>query len=85
MLGAEDFRSCLAFHAGGTAKAWLAVPEAENLLKRLAAMPGGRGLGAEMVRPFVPFTREKLEWLRKRAKILKAFGYYRLVGGTPPE
>ena len=26
MLSAEDFRSCLAFHAGGTAKAWLAAP-----------------------------------------------------------
>ena len=85
MLGAEDFRSCLAFHAGGTAKAWLAVPGAEDLLKQLAAKPGGRGLAAEMVSPFVPFTEEKLVWLRRRARILKAAGYYSLVGGTPPE
>ena len=85
MLSAEDFRSCLAFHAGGTAKAWLAAPGVEELLKELAGLPGGKPLGAETVRPFVPLTKEKFEWLRKRAGILKAMGYYKLVGGTPPD
>jgi hypothetical protein len=85
MLSAEDFRSCLAFHAGGTAKAWLAAPGVGDSLKELARLPGGKPLGAETVRPFVPFTKEKFEWLRKRGRILKAMGYYRLVGGTPPD
>ena len=84
MLSAEDFRLCLAFHAGGTAKAWLAAPGAEELLKELAGLPG-KPLGAETVRPFVPFTKEKFEWLRKRGRILKAMGYYKLVGGAPPD
>jgi hypothetical protein len=35
MLSAEDFRSCLAFHAGGRAKTWLAEPGIEALLKQL--------------------------------------------------
>ena len=85
MLSAEDFRSCLAFHAGGTAKAWLAAPGAGESLKELAGLPGGKPLGAQTVRPFVPFTKEKFEWLRKRGRILKAMGYYNLVGGTAPE
>jgi hypothetical protein len=85
MLSAEDFRSCLAFHAGGTAKAWLAAPGVGDSLKELAGLPGGKPLGAGTVRPFVPFTKEKFEWLRKRGRILKAIGYYKLVGGTPPE
>jgi hypothetical protein len=85
MLSAEDFRSCLAFHAGGTAKTWLAAPGAGESLKQLAALPGGKPLSAAMVRPFVPFTKEKFEWLRKRRRILRASGYYKLVGGSPPE
>jgi hypothetical protein len=85
MLGAEDFHSRLAFHAGGTAKAWLTEPGAEDLLKELAGLPGGEPLGTGTVRPFVPFTKEKFEWLRKRGKILKALGYYKLAGGTAPD
>ncbi len=85
MLCAEDFRSCLAFHAGGTAKAWLTAPGVESSLKELAGLPGGKPLDAGPVRPFVPFTNEKFEWLRKRGRVLKAMGYYKLVGGTPPE
>jgi hypothetical protein len=54
-------------------------------LKELAGLPGGKPLGAGTVRPFLPFTKEKFEWLRKRGRILKAMGYYKLVGGTPPE
>jgi len=54
-------------------------------LKQLAGLPGGKPLGAATVRPFVPFTKEKLEWLRKRGRILKAMGYYKLMGGKPPE
>jgi hypothetical protein len=84
MLSAEDFRSCLAFHAGGTAKTWLAAPGAEELLKHLAGLPGGRTVGAATVRPFVPFTKEKFEWLRKRARLLEMMGYYKLAGGSPP-
>ena len=84
MLSAEDFRSCLAFHAGGTAKTWLAAPGVEESLKQLAGLPGGKPLGAATVRPFVPFTKEKFEWLRKRGRILKAMGYYKLLGGRPP-
>jgi hypothetical protein len=85
MLGAEDFRSCLAFHAGGTAKTWLSAPGAGELLKQLAGLPGGKPLGAATVRPFAPFTKQKFEWLRKRGRILKAMGYYKLVGGRSPE
>ena len=68
MLRAEDFRSCLAFHAGGTAKTWLAAPGVEELLKHLAGLPGGKPLGAAAVGPFVPFTEEKFKWLRKRGE-----------------
>jgi len=85
MLSAEDFRSCLAFHAGGTAKTWLAAPGVRELLRHLAGLPGGRPLAAPTVRPFVPFTREKFEFLRKRARILAVMGYYKLLGGSPPE
>jgi hypothetical protein len=85
MLSAEDFRSCLAFHAGGTAKTWLAAPGVEDLLKHLAGLPGGKPLGATTVQRFVPFTKEKFEWLRKRARILDVMGYYKLAGGSPPE
>jgi hypothetical protein len=85
MLSAEDFRSCLAFHAGGTAKTWLAAPGAKELLEHLAGLPDGKPLGAATVRPFVPFTKEKFEWLRKRARILEVMGYYKLAGGSPPE
>ena len=85
MLSAEDFRSCLAFHAGGTAKALLAAPGVDNSLKELAGLPGGKPLGAGTVRPFVPFTNEKFEWLKRRGRMLKAMGYYKLVGGAPPE
>jgi hypothetical protein len=85
MLRAEDFRSLLAFHAGGTAKAWLAAPGIGESLKELAGLPGGKPIGEGTVRPFVPFTKEKFEWLKKRGRILKATGYYKLVGGTPPD
>jgi hypothetical protein len=86
MLAAEDFRSCVAFHAGGTAKTWLAVPGVGESLKQLAGLPGGKSLDATTVRPFVSFTKEKFERLRKRGRILKAMGYYKLVGGRlPPE
>jgi len=85
MLSAEDFRSCLAFHAGGLAKTWLAAPGVGESLKQLAGLTGGKSLGAGTVQPFVPFTKEKFEWLRKRGRILKAMGYYKLVGGMPPE
>lgn len=85
MLSAEDFRSCLAFHAGGIAKAWLAAPGAGDLLRQLAELPGSKPTDGGTVRPFVPFTTEKFESLRKRGRILKAMGYYKLVGGTPPE
>jgi hypothetical protein len=85
MLSAEDFRSCLAFHAGGTAKTWLAAPGMEEALKDLAGLPGGKQLGAGTLRPFVPFTKGKFEWLRKRGRILKGMGYYKLLGVTSPE
>lgn len=85
MLEAEDFRSCLAFHAGGTAKAWLADPGAGPLLERLAGAPGGDPPGDATVPPFVPFTPEKLRWLRRRARILASMGYYKAMGGRPPK
>jgi hypothetical protein len=85
MLNAEDFRSCLAFHAGGTAKNWLAAPGAGELLKHLAGLPGSNPLPTATVPPFVPFTKEKFEWLRKRGRVLKAMGYYKLAGGSPPQ
>jgi hypothetical protein len=84
MLSAEDFRSCLAFHAGGTAKTWLAAPGVGKALKQFAGLPGGKPLCAATVRPFVPFTKENFEWLRKRGRILNAMGYYELLGGRPP-
>lgn len=84
MLNGEDFRSFLAFHAGGTAKTWLAAPGIEELLKQLARLPGGKPLGPTTVRPFVPFTEGKFEWLRRRGTILNMMGYYKLVGGGPP-
>ena len=85
MLSAEDFRSCLCFHAGGTAKHWLAAPGAEELLQRLTALPGGRALEPATVQPFVPFTKEKFDWLRERGRILGKLGFYKLLGGKPPE
>jgi hypothetical protein len=54
-------------------------------LQQLAGLPGGKPLGVATVRPFVPFTQEKFEWLRKRGRILKSMGYYKLMGGRPPE
>jgi hypothetical protein len=84
LLNAEDFRSCLAFHAGGTAKSWLAEPGAKEALRRLSLLPGGRPLPPANVRPFVPFTKEKFERLRKRGRTLNAIGYYKLLGGRPP-
>jgi hypothetical protein len=81
MLSAEDFRSCLAFHAGGTAKTWLAAPGAADVLRQLAALPGGKPLPAPKVRPFVPFKPEKFKRLQQRVKILTALGYYKIVGG----
>ena len=82
MMSAEDFRSCLAFHAGGTAKSWFAAPGVGDSLKQLARLPGGKPLGPAMVRPFVPFTYEKFEWLWKRGRILKAIRYYGCCGGS---
>jgi hypothetical protein len=67
------------------AKMWLAAPGVGELLKHLAGLPGGKPLGAATVRPFVPFTKDKFEWLRKRARILEVMGYYKLIGGSPPE
>lgn len=83
MLSGEDFRSCLAFHAGGTAKRWLAAPGAEEVLERLAELPGGKSLPAPAVQPFVPFTREKFDWLRKRGRILDALGYRKFLEAKP--
>jgi hypothetical protein len=54
-------------------------------LKQLAGLPGGKPRSAATVRPFVPFRKEKFEWLMKRGRILKAVGYYELLGATPPE
>lgn len=85
MLKSEDFRSCLAFHAGGTAKTWFAIPEAEEMLKQLAELPGGKLPSTSTVQPFVPFTKEKFDWLRTRTRVLNAIGYYKLVGGRPPD
>jgi len=84
MLRAEDLRSCLAFHAGGTAKHWVASPGAEEALNRFSKSPGGKPLGPATVRPFVPFTEDKFEWLRKRARTLTALGYYKFLGRMPP-
>ena len=81
MLSAEDLRSCLAFHAGGTAKNWLRGPDAAAFTHRLATLPGGKPLAPVSVRPFVPFTRKKFDWLKQRGEILKALGYHRLMGG----
>lgn len=85
MLEAEDIRNCLAFHAGGTAKTWLADPGAAALLKQLAGAPGGKPPGDAPILPFVPFTLKKFRWLRKRTKILRSTGYYKVMGGQPPE
>ena len=85
MLSADDFRSCLAFHAGGTAKTWLAAPGIGESLRRLAGLPGGKPLRSATASPFVPFREEKFECLRKRGKVLKAMGYYKFLGGRPPE
>jgi hypothetical protein len=85
MLSGEDFHSCLAFHAGGTAKKWLAAPGAGKLLKDLAELPRGKPRSATTVQPFVPFTKEKFEWLKRRGTVLNGVGYYKLIGGTPPE
>jgi hypothetical protein len=85
MLKAEDFRQCLAFHAGGIAKTWLADPGVGALLKQLADAPGGKTPGDATVLPFVPFTLEKFRWLRKRAKVLQSMGYYKVMGGQPSE
>ena len=84
MLSAEDFRSCLAFHAGGVAKTWLAALGAKEALKHFSGLPGGKSLRAATVRPFVPFTQTKFERLRQRGRTLNAIGYYKLMGGSPP-
>ncbi len=84
MLEAEDFRTCHAFHAGGTAKWWLAAPGARDVLARLAVAPAGMSSPAPIVRPFVPFTRGKFEWLKTRSRMLNATGYYRLLGMKSP-
>jgi hypothetical protein len=84
MLSAEDFRSCLAFHGGGTAKKWLAAPGAKDLLDRLSKFTGAKSAGSQTLQPFVPFTKAKFDWLRNRGRILSATGYYRLLGGNAP-
>jgi hypothetical protein len=85
MLKAEDFRTCLAFHAGGTAKTLLAEAGSAELVKQLALAPGGKPPREATVRPFVPFTSAKFRWLRKRAGLLRSMGYYKVMGGRPPE
>lgn len=80
MMSEEDFRSCLAFHAGGTAKTWLVAPGMKEELKQLVGLPGGKSLGPATVRPFAPYTKKKFEWLKRRGKVLKAIGYYSLLG-----
>ena len=57
----------------------------QELLKHLAQLPGGKLLGAAPVRPFMQFRKEKFQWLRKRASILEAMGYYKLAGVNPPK
>ena len=83
MLSVEDFRSCLAFHAGGIAKTWFAAPGAEETLKHFSELPGGKRLAAPTVESYVPFTREKFEWLKKRDRMLEALGYRKLLGTKP--
>lgn len=81
MLQGEDFRTCLAFHAGGEAKKWLADPDAEALLKQLAAAPGGKPLPEATILPFVRFTPQRFRWLQRRTKLLRSAGYYKLIRG----
>ena len=83
MLNGEDFRSSLAFHGGGTAKKWLAKPGGEDVVKQRSKLPGGKPLGAAKLRPFVPFTQAKFDWLKKRGRILDKLGFYKLMGGKP--
>ncbi len=85
MLEGEDFRTCLAFHAGGVAKSWLAAPGAQALLERLAGAPGETPKGDPTILPFEPFTPEKFHWLRNRAKFLRSVGYYKVMGSRPPD
>ncbi len=85
LLRAEELSSRLAFHAGGAAKYWLAAPGAGELLEEVASSFRGEPLSAGVVRPFVPFTQGKFEWLRTRGRILKAAGYYKLMSGSSPE
>ncbi|QDU89364.1 hypothetical protein Pla175_27530 [Pirellulimonas nuda] len=85
MLKGEDLRQCLAFHAGGTAKSWLAAPGAGALLKQLAGAPAALPPVDTTLLPFVPFKLEKFRWLRKRASILRSLGYYKVTGGRPPD
>jgi hypothetical protein len=84
MLRGEDLRTCLAFHAGGTAKGWFAEPGAATLLEQLAGAPGGRPPEGPSVLPFERFTPEKFRWLQKRAKLLESLGYYKFTGARPP-
>jgi hypothetical protein len=84
MLKGEDFSQCLAFHAGGTAKKWLADPGAATLLKQLAIAPVRSPIKSAAILPFVPFKLEKFRWLRKRASILQSMGYYKAIGAKPP-
>ena len=84
MLALEDFSRAIAFHAGGVAKYWLAAPGSEDQVKDLAARPSAESADRTALRPFVPFTAKKFEWLKKRGRWLDALGYYRFVGATAP-
>ncbi|MEZ5734235.1 MAG: hypothetical protein R3E09_00290 [Novosphingobium sp.] len=84
MLASENFGHNIAFHAGGPAKHWLAAPGAEEILRRSASVSLGKAPPRKPVQPFVPFTIEKFEWLKKRSYYLDSIGYYKLMGSRPP-
>lgn len=84
MLALEDLSRAIAFHAGGVAKYWLAAPGSEEQIKHQAALPSTASGSRKALQPFVPFTAEKFEWLKKRGRWLDALGYYRFVGATAP-
>jgi len=84
MLALEDFSRAIAFHAGGTAKYWLAAPGSEEQIKYFSTLPSTGTASGKALQPFVPFTAKKFEWLKNRARWLDALGYYRFVGAAPP-
>jgi hypothetical protein len=74
-LAALDFAPIKAFHAGGTAKTWLADAEREGLF----ATPRVQ-VAATPLKPFVDYPRRKFAAKLRNRSIAKRLGLYKVLG-----